>query len=58
MARARIQPLFDFINAIKYTKSAMVDDHCMAHWSHKYVYVCTCFEGFFVLFCFRFCYII
>ena len=52
MARARIQLLFGFINAIKYIKDTMVDDHCMAHWSHKFVYVCTCFGGFFVLFFF------
>ena len=25
----------------------MVDDPCMAQWSHKFVYVCMCFEGFF-----------
>ena len=49
MARARIQSLFNFIDAIKYTKSTMVDDPCMAQWSHKFVYVCMCFEGFFFL---------
>ena len=38
--------LFNFIDAIKYTKSTMMDDPCMAQWSHKFVYVCMCFEGF------------
>ena len=54
-ARARIQLLLNFIHAIKYTKSTMVDDPCTAQWSHKFVYVCMCFEGF-LFFCF--CYII
>ena len=49
VARARIQSLFNFIDAIKYTKSTMVDDPCTAQWSHKFVYVCTCFEGFLFL---------
>ena len=50
VARARIQSLFNFIDAIKYTKSTMVDDHCTAQWSLKFVYVCMCFGGFFVFF--------
>ena len=53
VAHARIQSLFNFIDAIKYTKSTMVDDPCMAQWSRKFVYVCMCFEGFLV---FCFCY--
>ena len=47
VARARIQSLFNFIDAIKYTKSTMMDDPCTARWSHKFVYVCMCFEGVF-----------
>ena len=37
IARARIQSLFDFIDAIKCTKRTMVDDHCKAQRSHKFV---------------------
>ena len=55
MARARIQSLLNFIDAIKYTKSTMVDDPCTAQWSPKSVYVCICFGGFLGFFCF--CYI-
>ena len=36
-ARVRIQTLFDFVDAIKYTKSIMVDGHCTAQWSNKFV---------------------
>ena len=50
VARARIQSLFNLIDAIKYTKSTMVDDHCAAQWSHKFVHVCMCFGGFLVFF--------
>ena len=35
----------NFIDAIKYTKSTMVDDYCTAQWSHKFVYLCMCFGG-------------
>ena len=52
VARVRIQSLFNFIDAIKYTKSTVVDDPCTAQWSHKFVYVCICF-GDFLLFCFN-----
>ena len=51
-ARARIQTLLDFIDAIKYIKSTLVNDLCTAQWSHKLGYVCMPFGGFFVFFIF------
>ena len=42
--------LFNFIDAIKYTRSTMVDDHGTAQWLHKFVNVCMCFGRF----CFAF----
>ena len=53
-ARARIQSLFDFIDSVEYTKSTMMGGYCTAQWSHKFVYVCMRFGGFFVFFVFLF----